>query len=148
MITCFATISYHLMPGRCIPQMLLAQHCFSAFWLRSKCSSYQLNIWYRGHVSPSISNWFLQWDEVQELAPASSRVGITGLAHVLNDTRRSPSSSSAHNGSLWFMVSIEWIPLTILIELYTLSQICLFPFGKDNFCDIEIRSHGSLCISE
>ena len=53
-------------------------HRFSAFWLRSKCSicSYQLNIWYGGHVSPSILNWFLQGDEVQELAPASSRVGL------------------------------------------------------------------------
>ena len=51
---------------------------FSAFWLRSKCSicSYQLNIWYGDHVSPSILNWFLQGDEVQELAPASSRVGL------------------------------------------------------------------------
>ena len=54
------------------------QHRFSAFWLRSKCSicSYQLNIWYGGHVPPSILNWFLQGDEVQELAPASSRVGL------------------------------------------------------------------------
>ena len=36
-------------------------HRFSAFWLRSKCSicSYQLNIWYGDHVSPSILNWFL-----------------------------------------------------------------------------------------
>ena len=34
---------------------------FSAFWLRSKCSicSYQLNIWYVGHVPSSILNWFL-----------------------------------------------------------------------------------------
>ena len=49
---------------------------FSAFWLRSKCSicSYQLNIWYGSHVLPSILNWFLPGDEVQELAPASSRV--------------------------------------------------------------------------
>ena len=53
-------------------------HRFSAFWLRSKCSicSYQLNIWYGGHVPPSILNWFLQGDEVQELAPALSRVGL------------------------------------------------------------------------
>ena len=36
-------------------------HRFSAFWLRSKCSicSYQLNIWYEGHVPSSILNWFL-----------------------------------------------------------------------------------------
>ena len=56
----------------------LTPHRFSAFWLRSKCSicSYQLNIWYGGHVPPSILNWFLQGDEVQELAPASSRVGL------------------------------------------------------------------------
>ena len=49
---------------------------FSAFWLRSKCSiwSYQLNIWYGSHVLPSILNWFLPGDEVQELAPALSRV--------------------------------------------------------------------------
>ena len=61
-----------------ILQMFWAQHRFSAFWLRSKCSicSYQLNIWYGGHVPPSILNWFLQGDEVQELAPASSRVGL------------------------------------------------------------------------
>ena len=60
------------------PQTFWAQHRFSAFWLRSKCSicSYQLNIWYGGHVPPSILNWFLQGDEVQELAPASSRVGL------------------------------------------------------------------------
>ena len=54
-------------------------HRFSAFWLRSKCSicSYQLNICSdTGHVSPSILNRFLQGDEVQELAPASSRVGL------------------------------------------------------------------------
>ena len=62
----------------CRPQTFWAQHRFSAFWLRSKCSicSYQLNIWYGGHVPPSILNWFLQGDEVQELAPASSRVGL------------------------------------------------------------------------
>ena len=62
----------------CIPQTFWGQHRFSAFWLRSKCSicSYQLNIWYGGHVPPSILNWFLQGDEVQELAPASSRVGL------------------------------------------------------------------------
>ena len=51
---------------------------FSAFWLRSKCSicSYQLNIWYGGHVPPSILNWFLEGDRVQELAPALSRVDL------------------------------------------------------------------------
>ena len=39
---------------------------FSAFWLRSKCSicSYQLNIWYEGHRSSSILNWFLDGDRV------------------------------------------------------------------------------------
>ena len=53
-------------------------HRFSAFWLRSKCSicSYQLNIWYGGHVPPSILNWFLEGDRVQELAPALSRVDL------------------------------------------------------------------------
>ena len=62
----------------CLTQHFHIQHRFSAFWLRSKCSicSYQLNIWYGGHVPPSILNWFLQGDEVQELAPASSRVGL------------------------------------------------------------------------
>ena len=56
----------------------LSQYRFSAFWLRSKCSicSYQLNIWYGGHVPPSILNWFLQGDRVQELAPALSRVDL------------------------------------------------------------------------
>ena len=54
------------------------QYRFSAFWLRSKCSicSYQLNIWYGGHVPPSILNWFLEGDRVQELAPALSRVDL------------------------------------------------------------------------
>ena len=63
---------------RNLSQTVLVQHRFSAFWLRSKCSicSYQLNIWYGGHVPPSILNWFLQGDEVQELAPALSRVGL------------------------------------------------------------------------
>ena len=39
---------------------------FSAFWLRSKCSicSYQLNIWYEGHGSSSMLNWFLDGDRV------------------------------------------------------------------------------------
>ena len=39
-------------------------HRFSAFWLRSKCSicSYQLNIWYEGHVPSRILNLFLQGD--------------------------------------------------------------------------------------
>ena len=62
----------------CLTRPFHVQHRFSAFWLRSKCSicSYQLNIWYGGHVPPSILNWFLQGDEVQELAPASSRVGL------------------------------------------------------------------------
>jgi hypothetical protein len=54
-----------------------SSHRFSAFWLRSKCSicSYQLNIWYDGHVPSSILNWFLKGDGVQELAPALSWVG-------------------------------------------------------------------------
>ena len=62
----------------CVTRLFHVRHRFSAFWLRSKCSicSYQLNIWYGGHVPPSILNWFLQGDEVQELAPASSRVGL------------------------------------------------------------------------
>ena len=56
----------------------LTWHRFSAFWLRSKCSicSYQLNIWYGGHVPPSILNWFLSGDKDLELAPALSRVGF------------------------------------------------------------------------
>ena len=60
------------------PRQTRGLYRFSAFWLRSKCSicSYQLNIWYGNHVFPSILNWFLQGDEVQELAPASSRVGL------------------------------------------------------------------------
>ena len=53
-------------------------HRFSAFWLRSKCSicSYQLNIWYKGHVPFSILNLFLQGMECQELAPVLSRVDL------------------------------------------------------------------------
>ena len=85
---------------RWIPHTFLAQHRFSAFWLRSKCSicSYQLNIWYGGHVPPSILNWFLQGDEVQELAPASSRVGLA--LQYRQDRPTSPLNtrrSSAHH---------------------------------------------------
>jgi len=58
-------------------------HRFSAFWLRSKCSicSYQLNIWYGDHVSPSILNLFLSGDEDLELAPALSWVGLVLQYH-------------------------------------------------------------------
>ena len=58
-------------------------YCFSSFWLRSKCSicSYQLNIWYGRHALPSILNWFLQEDRVQELAPALSWVGLVLQYH-------------------------------------------------------------------
>ena len=43
------------------PILPVCSYRFSAFWLRSKCSicSYQLNIWYKDHVSFSILNWFL-----------------------------------------------------------------------------------------
>ena len=54
---------------------------FSAFWLRSKCSicSYQLNIWYVGHWSTSILNWFLKLDG--ELGACSTSVtGWLGIA--------------------------------------------------------------------
>ena len=46
--------------------IVLTCYRFSAFWLRSKCSicSYQLNIWYEGHRSSSILNWFLDGDRV------------------------------------------------------------------------------------
>ena len=61
---------------------------FSAFWLRSKCSicSYQLNIWYGRHVLPSILNWFLQGDRVQELALRLCH----GLAWYCSTTRIGP----------------------------------------------------------
>ena len=87
---------------RCKPQTFWAQHRFSAFWLRSKCSicSYQLNIWYGGHVPPSILNWFLQGDEVQELAPASSRVGLA--LQYRQDRPTSPLTPENHDSSsLW-----------------------------------------------
>ena len=35
-----------------------------------------VSIWYGGHVPPSILNWFLEGDRVQELAPALSRVDL------------------------------------------------------------------------
>ena len=79
-----------------------SQHRFSAFWLRSKCSicSYQLNIWYGGHVPRSILNWFLQGDEVQELAPASSRVG---LALQYRQDRPTSPFNSRYGQKLWMM---------------------------------------------
>jgi len=62
---------------------IIHSYRFSAFWLRSKCSicSYQLNIWYGDHVSPSILNLFLLGDEVKELAPALSWVGLVLQYH-------------------------------------------------------------------
>ena len=97
----------------CMAQTFLAQHRFSAFWLRSKCSicSYQLNIWYGGHVPPSILNWFLQGDEVQELAPASSRVGLA--LQYRQDRPTSPLTpwyQKIISSSLWLMVSISFQP--------------------------------------
>ena len=100
---------------RGIPQTFWAQHRFSAFWLRSRCSicSYQLNIWYGGHVPPSILNWFLQGDEVQELAPASSRVGLA--LQYRQDRPTSPLTPEDHQ--LIIVIDgehlkywIHWIP--------------------------------------
>ena len=50
----------------------VAQHRFSAFWLRSKCSicSYQLNIWYVVHWTTTILNWFLRLDDVNGIYSA------------------------------------------------------------------------------
>ena len=58
-------------------------HCFSAFWLRSKCSicSYQLNIWYGSHVLSSILIWFLTGDGVLGLALALSQVSLVLQYH-------------------------------------------------------------------
>ena len=76
----------------------VSQYRFSTFWLRSKCSicSYQLNIWYGGHVPPSILNWFLQGDRVQELAPALSRVDL-----VLQYRQDRPTSPLTKKKIVW-----------------------------------------------
>ena len=78
---------------------------FSAFWLRSKCSicSYQLNIWYGRHVLPSILNWFLQGDRVQELAPALSWVGLVLQYH--QDWPTEPHSQP------WITLCTVWLSL-------------------------------------
>ena len=83
----------------------VCQYRFSAFWLRSKCSicSYQLNIWYGGHVPPSILNWFLEGDRVQELAPALSRVDL--VLQYRQDRPTSPlipkTNSNVNNAFLY-----------------------------------------------
>ena len=73
-----AVNNHNLLTARPALAITSCGYRFSAFWLRSKCSicSYQLNIWYGGHVPPSILNWFLEGDRVQELAPALSRVDL------------------------------------------------------------------------
>ena len=88
---------------------------FSAFWLRSKCSicSYQLNIWYRGHVPPSILNWFLQGDRVQELAPALSRVDL-----VLQYRQDRPTSPLTKNKLFELPTGCEWMNLLKLPKLF------------------------------
>ena len=100
--------------ARVILVSLLTQHDLRSasllgLWLRSKCSicSYQLDIWYGDHVSPSILNWFLKGDEVQELAPASSRVG---LALQYRQDRLTPHflMKFYHNVAAWFTTP-EWV---------------------------------------
>ena len=90
------------------------RHRFSAFWLRSKCSicSYQLNIWYGRHVLPSILNWFLQGDIVQELAPALSWVGLVLQYH--QDWPTEPHSQ-------------PWISLCTGHSVETIVQLSLLP---------------------
>ena len=68
-----------------------AQHRFSAFRLRSKCSicSYQLNIWYVVHWTTTILNWFLRLDDVNGIYSAfvTGWPGIAvppGSAHSLS----------------------------------------------------------------
>ena len=93
---------------RRILQTFKARHRFSAFWLRSKCSicSYQLNIWYGGHVPPSILNWFLQGDEVQELAPALSRVGLA--LQYRQDRPTSPLTPQDHHHCCQLVWQPKW----------------------------------------
>ena len=93
----------------------VSQYRFSAFWLRSKCSicSYQLNIWYGGHVPPSILNWFLQGDRVQELAPALSRVDL-----VLQYRQDRPTSPLTKNKLFELPTGCEWMNLLKLPKLF------------------------------
>lgn len=78
------------------------QYRFSAFWLRSKCSicSYQLNIWYGDHVSPSILNLFLSGDEDLELAPALSWVGLVLQYHQDRPTSPLITNNLVHHDLL------------------------------------------------
>ena len=84
-----------------------AGYRFSAFWLRSKCSicSYQLNIWYGRHVLPSILNWFLQGDRVQELAPALSWVGLVLQYH--QDWPTEPHSMPGNSLKSWGIPALD-----------------------------------------
>ena len=77
---------------------------FSAFWLRSKCSicSYQLNIWYEGHVPSLMLIWFLWGDGVLELALTPLRVGLVLQYH--QDQLTSPILSFQ---SLFFISSLK-----------------------------------------
>ena len=62
----------------CFTHRAAAMHDSLNKYLIGKCSicSYQLNIWYGVHVAPSILNWFLPGEWVQELAPTYSWVGL------------------------------------------------------------------------
>ena len=74
---------------------------FSAFWLRSKCSicSYQLNIWYGGHVPPSILNLFLSGDRV----PGACSGSVTGWPGIAV-----PPGSAHFPTKLQRCVSVSW----------------------------------------
>ncbi len=98
---------------------------FSAFWLRSKCSicSYQLNIWYGGHVPPSILNWFLQGDKVQELAPALSRVGL-----ALQYRQDRPTSPLNHRKGI------------VCMSNFTISYKSSIHFCLDLVCEVQFTT--------
>ena len=88
----------------CVTWFFHAQHRFSAFWLRSKCSicTYQVNIWYGRHVPPSILNWlnWRGWGSGAWSGPVTGWPGIAvppGSAHFPTKTKRSsPSPQHIH----------------------------------------------------
>ena len=91
------------------------RHRFSAFWLRSKCSicSYQLNIWYEGHVPSSILNWFLKGD---------------GMSGACSGSITSWPCIAVPQGSAHF-------PIIALIFYYNIERKLLTIYCVQFFCD-------------
>ena len=109
-----------------MPNLGLVRYRFSAFWLRSKCSicSYQLNIWYEGHVPSSILNWFLPGDGTQELAPVLSRVGL-----VLQ-YRKARLTSPIITSKLWnYRHQAQSLPQFDALVILQTNQPCFMALG-------------------